>query len=193
MSSSSISRSPERVSVGECDCRVPLCIMVVFIKLNPFFDSITHANTVEAGVEKGSTWWFFLTGQEPLPVRQILEMFPKQHWGNFWESGQSAYGLSQVRSYHLEVNRTVLCISGVCVCVCQATTLSLMRALSFKSTCRSWLWFASPCWMTTTLETSSLDSTHCHLNACRQVRKISGQLMLSSAFWVHADKSVLTS
>ena len=52
MSSSSISRSPERVSVGECDCRVPLCIMVVFIKLNPFFDSITHATTQSREVWK---------------------------------------------------------------------------------------------------------------------------------------------
>ena len=35
-----------------------------------------------------------------LSIRQTLEPFPRQHWGNFWETGCSAYGLSRALKYH---------------------------------------------------------------------------------------------
>ena len=40
----------------------------------------------------------------PSSIRWILEPFQRQHWGNLWETGWSAYGLFQAHRYHLELN-----------------------------------------------------------------------------------------
>ena len=39
-------------------------------------------------------------------VRRTLEPFERQRWGNFWETGWSAYGLFRAHRYHLELNWT---------------------------------------------------------------------------------------
>ena len=54
----------------------------------------------ERGVERGSDLpWKDERG--PSSIRRRLE-----HWGNFWETGWSAYGLFRARRYHLELNWT---------------------------------------------------------------------------------------
>ena len=45
----------------------------------------------------------------PSSIRQTLEPFQRQHWGNLWETGWNAYGLFRVHRYHLELNWTVQC------------------------------------------------------------------------------------
>ena len=40
----------------------------------------------------------------PSSIRQTLELFQRQRWGNFWETGWSAYGLFRAYVYHLELN-----------------------------------------------------------------------------------------
>ena len=42
----------------------------------------------------------------PSSVRRTLEPFQRQRWGNFWETGWSAYGLFWTHRYHLELNWT---------------------------------------------------------------------------------------
>ena len=42
----------------------------------------------------------------PSSIRPTLELFQRQHWGNSWETGRSAYGLSLAHRYHLELNWT---------------------------------------------------------------------------------------
>ena len=42
----------------------------------------------------------------PSSIRWTLESFQRQHWGNFWEMGWSAYGLFWAHRYHLELNWT---------------------------------------------------------------------------------------
>ena len=37
---------------------------------------------------------------------QVILHWCLGHWGNFWETGWSAYGLFQTRRYHLELNWT---------------------------------------------------------------------------------------
>ena len=50
-------------------------------------------------------------GRGPSSVRQTLELFQRQRWGNLWETGWSAYGLFWTHRYHLEL----MCILG-CSC-----------------------------------------------------------------------------
>ena len=42
----------------------------------------------------------------PSSIRRTLEPFQRQRWGNFWETGWSAYGLFRVHRYYLELNWT---------------------------------------------------------------------------------------
>ena len=42
--------------------------------------------------------------RRPTPVRRTLEPFQRQLWGNFWETGWSAYGLFRAHRHHLELN-----------------------------------------------------------------------------------------
>ena len=44
----------------------------------------------------------------PSSVRRTLELFQRQLWENFWETGWSAYGLFRAHRYHLELNWTEL-------------------------------------------------------------------------------------
>ena len=44
----------------------------------------------------------------PASVRRTLELFQRQRWGNFRETGWSAYGLFRAHRYHLELNWTEL-------------------------------------------------------------------------------------
>ena len=39
----------------------------------------------------------------PSSVRRTVEPFQRQRWGNFWETGWSAYGLFRAHRYHLEL------------------------------------------------------------------------------------------
>ena len=39
-----------------------------------------------------------------LSVKQTLEPFQRQRWGNFWETWRSAYRLFRAHRYHLELN-----------------------------------------------------------------------------------------
>ena len=39
----------------------------------------------------------------PSSIRRTLEPFQRRHWGNFWETGWSAYGLFRLHRYHLEL------------------------------------------------------------------------------------------
>ena len=55
----------------------------------------TISHLEERGVERGS-------------ARRTLELFQRQRWGNFGETGWRAYGLFQGHRYHLEPNLTVL-------------------------------------------------------------------------------------
>ena len=50
----------------------------------------------ERGLERGSTRRSSLKGREREP-------FQRQRWGNFWETGWSAYGLFRAHRYHLEL------------------------------------------------------------------------------------------
>ena len=45
----------------------------------------------------------------PSSIRRTMEPFQRRHWGNFWETGWSAYGLFRAHRYHLELNS--LCVS----------------------------------------------------------------------------------
>ena len=59
------------------------------------------------GVERGNARRSSLKGRDRAIVNQTnLEPFQKQHWGNFWETGWSAYGLFREHKYHLELNWT---------------------------------------------------------------------------------------
>ena len=40
----------------------------------------------------------------PSPVRRTLELFERQRWGNFWDTGLSEYGLFRVHRYHLKLS-----------------------------------------------------------------------------------------
>ena len=63
----------------------------------------TICHLEERGVERGSARRSSLKGRErPSSVRQTLEPFQRQRWGNFWETGWKAYGLFRARRYHLE-------------------------------------------------------------------------------------------
>ena len=42
----------------------------------------------------------------PSSVKQTLELFQRQRWGNVWHMGWSAYGLFQALKYHHELNWT---------------------------------------------------------------------------------------
>ena len=42
----------------------------------------------------------------PSSITRTLEPFQRQRWGNFWETGWSAYGLFRAHRYHLELNWT---------------------------------------------------------------------------------------
>ena len=42
----------------------------------------------------------------PSSIRRTLEPFQRQRWGNFWETGWSAYGLFRALRYHLELDWT---------------------------------------------------------------------------------------
>ena len=44
--------------------------------------------------------------RRPSSVRRTLKMFQRQRWGNFWETGWSAYGPFQAHRYHHELNWT---------------------------------------------------------------------------------------
>ena len=44
----------------------------------------------------------------PSSIRQTLEPFQRQRWGNLWETWWNAYGLFRVHRYHLELNWTML-------------------------------------------------------------------------------------
>ena len=65
------------------------------------------------GLERGSTLYDLHRKDEkgplsvrrtgPLSVRGTLELFQRQHRGNFWETGWSSCGLPQVHRYHLEM------------------------------------------------------------------------------------------
>ena len=44
--------------------------------------------------------------RRPLSTRQTLALFQRQHPGNLWEMGWSAYGLFQVHINHFELNWT---------------------------------------------------------------------------------------
>ena len=64
----------------------------------------------ERGAERTSVRQSSLKGcdeKEPLSIRYTLEPFQRQHWGNFWETGWSTYGLFWVHRYHLELNWTL--------------------------------------------------------------------------------------
>ena len=39
----------------------------------------------------------------PSSVAQTLEPFQRQHWGHFWETGWSTYGLFRAHRYHLQL------------------------------------------------------------------------------------------
>ena len=63
-----------------------------------------------------------------ISIRRTLELFRRQCWRNFWETGWSAYKLFWGHRHHLELNWTVFhnscvcvavpCKSAVCCCVC---------------------------------------------------------------------------
>ena len=40
----------------------------------------------------------------PSSIRQTLELFQRQRWGNFWEMGWSTCGLFRAHRYHFELN-----------------------------------------------------------------------------------------
>ena len=40
----------------------------------------------------------------PSSIKRTLELLQRRHWGNFWETGWSAYGLFWAHRYHLELN-----------------------------------------------------------------------------------------
>ena len=44
----------------------------------------------------------------PSSIRWTLELFQRQRWGNFWETGWSAYGLFRAHRYYLEMKCTEL-------------------------------------------------------------------------------------
>ena len=56
----------------------------------------------ERGVERGSA----RRSSSPWKDERgrTLEPFQRQRWGNFWETGWSAYGLFRAHRYHLELN-----------------------------------------------------------------------------------------
>ena len=47
----------------------------------------------------------------PSSIRRTLEPFQRQRWGNFWETGWSAYGLFRAHRYHFELNWTLPCFN----------------------------------------------------------------------------------
>ena len=56
--------------------------------------------------------WKDARGQ--LSIRQTLEPFQRQCWGNFWEMGWSTYGLFWAHRHHLELNWTELNCQKAC-------------------------------------------------------------------------------
>ena len=42
----------------------------------------------------------------PSSIRRTLEPFQRRRWGNFWETGWSAYGLFRAHRHHTELNWT---------------------------------------------------------------------------------------
>ena len=62
----------------------------------------------ERGVERGSAIWSFLKDKRgPSSIRRTLELFQRQCWGNFGETGWSTYGLFRAHRYYLELDWTV--------------------------------------------------------------------------------------
>ena len=49
-----------------------------------------------------------------LSIRQTLEPFQRQCWGNFWETGWSTYGLFRAHRHHLELKWTELNCQKAC-------------------------------------------------------------------------------
>ena len=51
-------------------------------------------------------------------IRRTLELFQRQCWGNFWETGWSVYGLFRAPRYHPELNWIDLrCSTSVRICL----------------------------------------------------------------------------
>ena len=67
-------------------------LMLIWVTAFTIFDCLE-----KSGVERGSARWSSLKEQERERHRQLdehlhtLELLQKQHWGNFWETGLSAY------------------------------------------------------------------------------------------------------
>ena len=60
------------------------------------------------GMERGSarqSSFPWMDERGPSSMRQTLELFQRQCWGNFWETGWSAYRLFWANGYHLELNK----------------------------------------------------------------------------------------
>ena len=72
----------------------------------------------ERGVERGSAWRSSSKGRErgPSSVRRTLELFLRQRWGTFWETGWSAYVLFRAQRYHLELKwNAILFCNGMSI------------------------------------------------------------------------------
>ena len=74
--------------------------------------------------------WKYETRPSSIDSR-TLEAFQRQRWGNFWETGWSAYGLFWEHRYHLELSWSTVCHSGylsdqICRCdkFCRSDHLS---------------------------------------------------------------------
>ena len=60
----------------------------------------------DRGVERGARrfcWCFIEKARGPSSVRRTLELFQRQRWGNFLETGWSVYGHFRAHRYHLEL------------------------------------------------------------------------------------------
>ena len=122
----------------------------------------------ERSVETGGARRASLKGREGDIVSRTLELFQRRHWGHFWETGWSAYGLFWAHIYHLELNWTsrrfqavrsatdvparCMLISPKCVKLtawCSARGSDSDSSSEMNLTCVSWLqltYISRPLW-----------------------------------------------
>ena len=87
-------------------------------------------------------WPYWVTGRKTpsylVKGTDPLEPFQRQRWGNFWETGWSAYGLFRVHIYHLELNWTEVNLVNIYILL-SLSQLAPFWSLSVTCLVGTWL------------------------------------------------------